>query len=72
MSGISHGSTELSTEREKLEFESVPEFVGRTGTKKYEPNHMRWDNIPDDIVLFPDETSAIAAGFQPYKHKVKI
>lgn len=27
MSGISHGSTELISEREKLEFESVPEFV---------------------------------------------
>lgn len=54
------------------EHESVPEFVGRTGTKKYEPNRMRWESVPDDIVLFPDEPSAIAAGFQPYKHKLKV
>jgi aspartate carbamoyltransferase catalytic subunit len=54
------------------EHESVPEFVGRTSTKKYEPNRMRWNGIPDDIVLFPDEASAIASGFLPYKHKVKV
>ena len=28
--------------------------------------------LPDDIVLFPDEPAAMAAGFQPYKHKVKV
>jgi len=49
------------------EHESIPEFVGRTGTKKYEPNRMRWEAVPDDIVLFPDAASAIAAGYQPYK-----
>lgn len=54
------------------EHESIPEYVGRSGTKKYEPNRMRWETIPDDIVLFPDEPTAIAAGFQPYKHKVKV
>ncbi|MBI3865605.1 MAG: hypothetical protein HY290_27345 [Planctomycetia bacterium] len=54
------------------EHESIPEFVGRTSTKKYEPNRMRWDTVPDDIVLFHDEATAIAAGFQPYKHKVKV
>lgn len=54
------------------EHETIPEFVGRTGTKKYEPNRMRWEAVPDDIVLFPDEPSAIAAGFQAYKHKVKV
>ena len=54
------------------EHELVPEFVGRTASKKYEPNRKRWDTVPDDIVLFPDETAANAAGFQPYKHKVKI
>ena len=54
------------------EHESVPEIVGRTSTKKYEPNRMRWDSLPDDVVLFPDEASAIAAGYQPYKHKVKV
>ena len=54
------------------EHESIPEFVGRTSTKKYEPNRMRWATVPDDIVLFPDEPAAIAAGFQPYKHKIKV
>lgn len=54
------------------EHESVPGFVGRAGSRKYEPNHMRWDTLPDDIVLFPDEPAAMAAGFQPYKHKVKV
>ncbi|HEY2251803.1 MAG TPA: hypothetical protein VGH74_12110, partial [Planctomycetaceae bacterium] len=54
------------------EHETIPEFVGRSGTRKYEPNRMRWESIPDDIVLFPDEPAAIAAGFQPYKHKVKV
>jgi aspartate carbamoyltransferase catalytic subunit len=54
------------------EHESIPEFVGRTSTKKYEPNRMRWETVPDDILLFPDEPSAIAAGLQPYKHKVKV
>lgn len=52
------------------EHETVPQFVGRAGTKKYEPNRMRWDKVPEDIRLFPDEPTAIAAGFQPYKHKV--
>jgi aspartate carbamoyltransferase catalytic subunit len=54
------------------EHETVPELVGRTSTKKYEPNRMRWESLPDDIMLFPDEPSAIAAGYQPYKHKVKV
>jgi hypothetical protein len=54
------------------EHETVPGFVGRTGTKKYEPNRMRWETLPEDIVLFPDEPAAVAAGFQPYKHKVKV
>ncbi|HLJ10693.1 MAG TPA: hypothetical protein VKU82_05870 [Planctomycetaceae bacterium] len=54
------------------EHESVPEFVGRTGTKKYEPNRMRWETLPDDVVLFSDEAAAVAAGFQPYKHKFKV
>jgi hypothetical protein len=54
------------------EHERVPEVVGRTGTKKYEPNRMRWETLPEDIVLFPDEATALAAGFQPYKHKVKV
>jgi aspartate carbamoyltransferase catalytic subunit len=52
------------------EHETVPQFVGRATTKKYEPNRMRWDKVPDDIRLFPDEPTAIAAGYQPYKHKV--
>lgn len=54
------------------EHESIPGFVGRSATRKYEPNRMRWETLPDDIVLFPDEPAAIAAGFQPYKHKVKV
>lgn len=54
------------------EHETVPGFVGRSGTKKYEPNRMRWEAVPDDIALFPDEPAAIAAGFQPYKTKVKV
>jgi aspartate carbamoyltransferase catalytic subunit len=54
------------------EHETVPGFVGRSSTKKYEPNRMRWETLPDDILLFPDEPAAIAAGFQPYKHKVKV
>ena len=54
------------------EHESVPGFVGRTSTKKYEPNRMRWETLPDDVVLFSDESAAIAAGYQPYKHKVKV
>lgn len=54
------------------EHESVPEFVGRATTKKYEPNHMRWHMLPDDIVLFSDEAAAIAAGYQPYKVKAKV
>ncbi len=54
------------------EHESIPEFVGRTSTKKYEPNRMRWETVPDDILLFPDEHSALTAGLQPYKHKVKV
>ena len=54
------------------EHESVPEFVGRTSTKKYEANRMRWESVPDDIMLFPDEPTAIAAGYQPYKNRVKV
>lgn len=54
------------------EHEQIPQFVGRLSTKKYEPNHMRWETIPEDILLFPDEPSAIAAGYQPYKHKMKV
>lgn len=54
------------------EHESIPELVARTSTKKYEPNRMRWETIPEDIVLFRDEPSAVAAGYQPYKHKVKV
>jgi hypothetical protein len=54
------------------EHEIVPEFVGRSSTKKYEPNHMRWETVPEDIMLFQDEASAIAAAFQPYKQKVKV
>jgi aspartate carbamoyltransferase catalytic subunit len=54
------------------EHETVPGFVGRASTKKYEANRMRWETLPDDILLFPDEPAALAAGFQPYKHKVKV
>ena len=57
------------------EHESIPAFVGRASTKKYEPNQMRWESVPDDVMLFADETAAIAAGFTPYKHsqaKVKV
>ena len=54
------------------EHEQVPEFVGRSSTKKFELNRMRWDSVPEDIVLFADEASAIAAGFQPYKHRVNV
>lgn len=54
------------------EHEQVPDLVGRTSTRKYEPNRMRWEALPDDLVLFVDEAAAVAAGFQPYKHKVKV
>jgi hypothetical protein len=54
------------------EHEQIPGFVGRSSARKYEPNRMRWDTVPDDIALFADEASAIAAGFQAYKHKVKV
>jgi hypothetical protein len=54
------------------EHEAVPGFVGRTSTRKYEPNRMRWESLPEDILLFADEAQAIAAGCQPYKHKVKV
>jgi hypothetical protein len=50
----------------------VPEFVGRSSTKKFEPNRMRWETLPDDIVLFADEDAAVAAGYQPYKQKAKV
>jgi aspartate carbamoyltransferase catalytic subunit len=62
----------LTARCQYCEHESVPEFVGRSSTRKYEPNRMRWETLPDDIMLFPDEASAVAAGFQPYKQKVKV
>lgn len=54
------------------EHESVPQYVSRIATKKYEPNHMRWETIPDDLLLFSDEAAAQSAGMQPYKQKVKV
>ncbi|MGQ0633093.1 MAG: hypothetical protein ACT4QC_00640 [Planctomycetaceae bacterium] len=54
------------------EHEQVPAFVGRNTTKKYEPNHQRREPPPEDVALFLDEASAIAAGYQPYKHRVKV
>ncbi|MSR59032.1 MAG: hypothetical protein EXS05_15545 [Planctomycetaceae bacterium] len=54
------------------EHESIPEFIGRSSTKKYEPNRMRWESLPDDITLFTDEAAAIAAGYQPYKQRLKV
>lgn len=62
----------LTARCQYCEHESVPEFVGRSSTRKYEPNRMRWETLPEDIMLFPDEASAVAAGFQPYKQKVKV
>jgi aspartate carbamoyltransferase catalytic subunit len=54
------------------EHESVPEFVGRSSTKKYEPNRMRWETLPDDLILFANEAAAIEGGFQAYKQKTKV
>jgi aspartate carbamoyltransferase catalytic subunit len=54
------------------EHEQVPQFVGRTSTRKYEPNRMRWESIPEGLVLFPDEAAAQAAGMHPYKQKVRV
>ncbi|MFN0051639.1 MAG: hypothetical protein ACKV0T_05575 [Planctomycetales bacterium] len=62
----------LTARCQYCEHESIPEFVGRTSTKKYEPNRMRWDTLPDDLLLFSDEVSAIAAGCQPYRQKAKL
>lgn len=62
----------LSLRCQYCEHEQVPAFVGRTSTKKYEPNRMRWETLPDDIVLFPTEGAALEAGYQPYKQKVKV
>lgn len=53
------------------EHETVPNCIGRASTKKYEPNHIRWDALPDDVTFFTNDTAAESAGFQPYKHKVK-
>jgi aspartate carbamoyltransferase catalytic subunit len=54
------------------EHESAPEFVGRASTRKFEANRMRWETLPDDIVLFADEDAAVSAGYVPYKQKAKV
>jgi aspartate carbamoyltransferase catalytic subunit len=51
------------------EHESVPGFVGRQSSRRYEPNHVRWESLPDDLMLFADEASAVAAGLQRTKPK---
>ncbi|MCY2965676.1 MAG: hypothetical protein NT069_18940, partial [Planctomycetota bacterium] len=51
------------------EHEMIPEFVGRQSTNKFEPNRTRWETIPDDILLFADEESALRFGCSPYKKK---
>jgi len=55
------------------EHESVPAYVARASTHKYEPNTKHWEPpLFDDIMFFTDEAAAQAASFQPYKQKVKV
>lgn len=51
------------------EHETIPEFVGRQSTHKFEPNRMRGGEIPEDLLLFADEESALRHGCHPYKQK---
>jgi hypothetical protein len=54
------------------EHETVPLLVGRAGSRKYEPNRPFREPVPDDFVMFAEETAAIAAGFEPLQQTVKI
>ncbi len=54
------------------EHEFVPGVMARTSTKKFMPNALDHDPPPADLVLFPDEAAALAAGFQPYKYKTRL
>lgn len=51
------------------EHDMIPAFVGRQSTHKFEPNRMRWSEIPDDLLLFADEEAALRFGCSPYKQK---
>jgi len=54
------------------EHETVPGCVGRANSRKYELNQSHRESLPDDFVMFAEETAAIAAGYEPRHQRVKI
>lgn len=54
------------------EHELVPEFAGRTNSKRYYPNQNRREALPDDLVLFRDEAAAQEAGYHANTETVSV
>ena len=54
------------------EHETTPRGVGRVSTKRYDTDISRWKRIPlDDLIMFDDESTAHAAGYQVYKSRTR-